>query len=182
MSDGSLSQDEIDALLQGSGGFDLGGAQDAPADQPGGSNVDAFNDFIREVSSSQGSNLTSLIGTDVQIGEPTVEMITNGGFVESLPAEVVQIMQNFSGSAAGSHSYLFAPEIATTIAGMMMGQEDVELNDAALTALTEAGNTLGGAVASAMAERLGGNISTEPGEREQKPPETSRSLTGSLPK
>ncbi len=170
MSDGSLSQDEIDALLQGSGGLDLGG--DQPAAPSGGGagepDLDAFNEFIRNAASSQGSNLNSLLGSEVEIGEPHVELISNGTFVESLPDEVVQTVQNFTGSAAGGHSYLFAPEIATTIAGMMMGQEEIELNDAALTALTEAGNTLGGAVASALSERLGGSISAEPGQTRSK--------------
>lgn len=172
MSDGSLSQDEIDALLQGSGGFDLGG-DEAPAAGPTppaaqGPNMGAFTEFINGIASSQASNLTSLIGTDAKVGEPTVEIITNGTFVESLPAQVVQTVLNLSGGTPGQHSYLFSPELATTVAGLMMGQEGIELNDAALNALQEAGNTLAGAAATAMTESLGVDVSTEPGETNTK--------------
>ena len=167
MSDGSLSQDEIDALLQGSGDLDLGGADTPQADQQStGPDLGAFQEFIRNVSSSQGSTLSSVIGAEVSIGDPTVEMISNGTFVDSLPEEVVQIAQGFAGT--GPHSYLFDPGIAATIAGMMMGQEEVELNDAALTALNEAGDTLSGATAAALAERLGGDFSPEAGETRTK--------------
>ncbi|MBN1687228.1 MAG: flagellar motor switch protein FliN [Spirochaetales bacterium] len=172
MSDGSLSQDEIDALLQGSGGIDLGEPEEPAAAQPqrsaAGPNLGVFTEFLREVSESQASNLTSLVGSNVRLGEPAIEIISNGTFVKSLPLEVVQIVQNFAGGAAGSHSYLFAPDIATAIAGMMMGQEEVELNEAALTALSEAGNTLAGATASALSERIGAAVSAEPGETRTK--------------
>ncbi len=172
MSDGSLSQDEIDALLQGSGGLDLGGADEPAMEQAlaggGGPDLDVFREFIRNLSSSQGSNLTSLIGAEVQVGSPSVELISNGTFVASLPSEVVQIDQEFSGTAGGSHSYLFTPEIATAVAGMMMGQEEIELNEAALAALSEAGNALAGAAASALSERLGAEITAEAGQTKTK--------------
>ena len=172
MRDWSLSQDEIDALLQGSGGLDLesddapDAGQAPPAAQ--GPDLGAFTEFVNGVSSSQGSNLTSMIGTETRVGEPTVEIITNGTFVESLPAEVVQTVLNLSGGAAGQHSYLFSPELATTVAGLMMGQEGIELNEAALTALQEAGNTLAGAAATAMTDKLGVDVSMEPGETKTK--------------
>jgi flagellar motor switch protein FliN len=169
MSDGSLSQDEIDALLQGSGGFDLPGVTEAPvsAAPPAGAgapDMGAFAEYVRGFSSSQGATLSSMIGTDVSLGEPTIEIISNGTFVSSLPAEVVQIVLNFSGGAAGDHSYLFSSEIATTIAGLMMGQEGVELNEAALSALEEAGNTMAGGEATAMSDKLGVDVGTMPGQ------------------
>jgi flagellar motor switch protein FliN/FliY len=109
-----------------------------------------------------------MIGTEVQVGSPTVEVISNGTFVDSLPAQVVQTVLNLSGGAAGEHSYLFSPELATTVAGLMMGQEGVELNDAALNALQEAGNTLAGAAATAMSDQIGVDVAPEAGETNTK--------------
>ena len=168
MSDGSLSQDEIDALLQGSGGFDLPSVTEAPISPgPLGAafpDMGAFAEHVRGFSSSQSATLSSMIGTDVSLGEPTIEIISNGTFVASLPPEVVQIVLNFSGGAAGDHSYLFTPEIATTIAGLMMGQEGVELNEAALSALEEAGNTMAGGEATTISQKLGVDVGTMPGQ------------------
>ena len=165
MSDGSLSQDEIDALLQGGGGFDLG---EEPAAEPlaaGGSEAaqSAFTDVLTGLADTLASNLTGLVGSSVTIGSPTVEMVSNGSFVSTLPPEVVQVETGFAGAVSGSHSLIFSPEMAVSIAGLMMGQEDVELNEAALSALEEAGNTLAGAEATVFSESSGGDVSTTPG-------------------
>ena len=45
-----------------------------------------------------------------------------------------------------------------------MGQEGVELNDAALSALEEAGNTISGSEATSISGQSGLDVSTEPGE------------------
>lgn len=168
MSDGSLSQDEIDALLSGSDGMDTGGA-DAPADGGesaaglGSGEQQAFMSLLSGFKESQQSNLSSMIGKSVTVGEPSLDVISNGTFVSSLPPEVVQIASDFTGGVSGKHSFLFAPEIATTIAGLMMGQEDVELNEAALSALEEAGNTIAGAEATSVSDQIGTDVSTAPG-------------------
>ena len=166
MSDGSLSQDEIDALLSGGGAEPEVAAAVGAADVPGLSPQEnqALTDVLGGLTESQATNLSSMVGKTVTIGQPTLEVISNGTFVSSLPEQVVQIKLNFTGVIAGDHSLLFSPEIALTVAGMMMGQEDVELNEAALSALEEAGNTLAGAEATALSDFLGIDVSTEPGE------------------
>ncbi|MAG13904.1 MAG: flagellar motor switch protein FliN [Spirochaetales bacterium] len=166
MSDGSLSQDEIDALLQGSGGFDLGDTGTAGDDvpQPTTPDTGAIQQFLAGLVDSQTGSLSGLIGKDVTFGQPVVEVISNGGFVASLPDQIVQIVLSFTGGASGAHSFIFSPEIATMIAGLMMGQEEVELNDAALSALVEAGNTITGSEATTISSQLGLDVATEPGE------------------
>ena len=166
MSDGSLSQDEIDALLQGGGGFDLD--ESAPVESGSGGGLSeqekaAFTTTLSGLTDTLSSNLGGLVGSTVSISGPTVEEIANGSFVASLPEEIVQITSDFTGAAAGSHSMIFAPDIATTIAGLMMGQENVELNEAALSALEEAGNTLAGAEATSFAASTGADFGTAPG-------------------
>ncbi len=170
MSDGSLSQDEIDALLQGGGGFDFGDAEEQPsADESGGGGLSdqeqgALAAVLRGMTGSLESNLSGLVGSGVSISGPEIEIVSNGSFVSSLPGEIVQIRVGFTGEAEGDHSFIFTPEIATSIAGLMMGQEDVELNDAALSALEEAGNTLAGAEATAISEQVGGDVGTSTSE------------------
>ena len=56
--------------------------------------------------------------------------------------------------------------VAMAIAGMMMGQEEIELDEAALSALSEAGNTLAGAVATTLGDAIGKTVMTSPGETE----------------
>ena len=166
MSDGSLSQDEIDALLQGGGGFDFG--EEEPMAEPvamGGGNpaLSAFEGVLNGLTDTLASNLTGLVGSSVTISPPNVELISNGSFVSSLPPQIVQVETDFLGSVAGGHSLIFSPEMAVAIAGLMMGQDGIELNEAALSALEEAGNTLAGAEATSFSESTGGDVSTAPG-------------------
>lgn len=166
MSDGSLSQDEIDALLQGGDDMDLSTAPE-PASAAAGSGLSsgeqqAFLQLAADFSKSQSSNLSGMIGKDVAIGQPELEVISNGSFVSSLPEQIVQISADFSGGVTGAHSFIFKPDIAANLAGLMMGQEEVELNEAALSALEEAGNSMAGAEAATMGEHAGSPVESQP--------------------
>ena len=164
MSDGSLSQDEIDALLQGG---DMGAS---PAPAAGGNNglsdqdAASFKEIVSELLPAQAQNLSNMVGDSVEMTEPSVEVVSRDDLINSLPDNVVEVMLNFQDQIAGSHSYLIGPESATTIAGLMMGQEDVELNEAALSAIEEASNTLAGSAATTFSEKSGKTAMTSPGE------------------
>jgi flagellar motor switch protein FliN/FliY len=54
--------------------------------------------------------------------------------------------------------------MGTAIAGLMMGQEGVELNDAALSALEEAANTMAGSMVTELSDRGGDSVTTAPGQ------------------
>lgn len=168
MSDGSLSQDEIDALLQGGGGFDFGG-EAGPSDS-GGLNQDQQTEFASKLSaavSSQASNLSGIIGKSVTIGKPEVEQTNRDGFLAGAPDEMVVTRIDFSSGITGEHMYIMPTALAESIAGLMMGQEEIELDDAALSALSEAGNTLAGAIATSLGDAIGTTVMTSPGETEK---------------
>lgn len=164
MSDGSLSQDEIDALLQGG---DMGAS---PAPASGGNNglsdkdIASFKNIISELLPSQAQNLSNMVGDSVEMTKPVVELVSRDELINSLPDEVVEVGLNFQDQIAGAHSYLIGPESAVTIAGLMMGQDEVELNEAALSAIEEAANTLAGSAATTFGEKSGKSAMTSPGE------------------
>ncbi len=166
MSDGSLSQDEIDALLQGGGGMDFGAPSAAPQEAAPLSpkEVQSFASLLAGLTASQGSNLSGMLGKGVKVEAPQAELISRADLVGKLPAEVVEIRIDFSGVAAGEHSYVLSPQTATMVAGLMMGQDGVDLNEAALSALEEAGNTMAGSTVTELSDRLGGSVSTTAGE------------------
>ena len=167
MSDGSLSQDEIDALLQGGGGFDFG--SEASAAPSGGLSPDQQSEFasvLNTAVSSQASNLSGIVGKSVTIGKPEVELTNRDGFLATAPDEMVVTRIDFSDGITGEHLYIMPTNLATAIAGMMMGQEEIELDEAALSALSEAGNTLAGAVATTLGDAIGTTVMTSPGETE----------------
>jgi len=166
MSDGSLSQDEIDALLQGGGGMDFGAPPSAAQAAPvlSSKDVQSFAGLLAGLTKSQGSNLSGMLGKGVRVDAPSAELMSRADVVGRLPAELVEVRIDFSGVAAGEHSYILSPETATVVAGLMMGQDGVDLNEAALSALEEAGNTMAGSTVTELSDRLGGTVSTTPGQ------------------
>ena len=166
MSDGSLSQDEIDALLQGGGGMDMGAPE--PAAPAGGGLTDAekqeFLGLIEGMLSSQVSNLNNLINDTVELVNPAVDTADNEAVAALFPGDLVEINLDFQDGLSGKHSYLMDAGFAESMAGLMMGMDGVELSEAAFSALGEAGNTLVGTTATSFGDKLGQTIMPAPGE------------------
>jgi flagellar motor switch protein FliN len=162
MSDGSLSQDEIDALLQGGSGMDFGGG--AAGGGAGGSEqqVEAFRNIVAGTLESQRSNFSMLLGKQVSMQAPTAELVDADGLVSRLGAQVVEIRQDLTEGIQVSHFYLMAPDSAVKIAEPLMGQEGVEMNDAAINALQEAIQQVSGPVITALGDAIGETVMTDP--------------------
>ena len=165
MSDGSLSQDEIDALLQGSGGMDFD-------EESGGSDLDesqvrTFNELIGKTIDSQGSNFSMLVNTSVSMDQPKVRALRSDQLVGEVEQQMVQISLNYSSGVPGEHLYLLSTEAAVAIAGPMMGQTDIELDDAAVNALQEAVSQIHGPVSTAIGERASQTVMTAAPEGKQ---------------
>ncbi|MEX2443562.1 MAG: flagellar motor switch protein FliN [Alkalispirochaeta sp.] len=158
MSDGSLSQDEIDALLAGTGNIDLG---DSSGGGGGGSSVGAdslsgLKAALSETVSQQQSNMAMITGHEVEVAPPTV----NGGSPSGLSGELVQIVFNLGD--AGGHGYIMSSEDALKFASASMGLDGVELDDAALNAVQEVFSQVAGPVINTLSEKTGATIMPEP--------------------
>ena len=163
MSDGSLSQDEIDALLQGGSGMDFGGGGGAGGGVGGSDQqVEAFRNIIAGTLESQRSNFSMLLSKQVSMQAPTAELVDADGLASRLGAQVVEIRQDLTEGVQASHFYLMAPDSATKIAEPLMGQEGVEVNDAAINALQEAIQQVSGPVITALGDQSGQTIMTDP--------------------
>ena len=160
MSDGSLSQDEIDALLQGTGGMDFDAGPTTPALTE--QELQEFAGIVQATVDGQQSNLSLLVNNEVKIEAPAAELTDAEAFTPALPAQLVQISIPLTEGAPGHHSYVLADDAAVTIAGPMMGQEGVELDDAAVNALQEAFSQIAGPVITALGDRAGTTIMNDP--------------------
>ncbi|MEA1911272.1 MAG: flagellar motor switch phosphatase FliY [Spirochaetota bacterium] len=162
MSDGSLSQDEIDALLQGSSmDFD-----EAPAGDESGLSAKAkmdFTNFINDTVSSKEANLGGMVGESISLKAPGIEIIKSSEIGSGFDGNLVEIKMDYSEGVKGAHSYILDEAFASAMAGKMMGQSEVELNEAALSALEEAANTVSGASATSIGEIVGTTVMNAPG-------------------
>ena len=171
MSDGSLSQDEIDALLQGGGGGDPGAPGGGGASSGGGISDEAigkFSSLLESVVGGQSSNLSGLMGDKtVTIGNPDVAGIDEEGLRDELDDSLVQITINYGEAVEGTHSYIMSSSDAAKFAGFIVGQDQVEMGEMALEALKEALSTITGVALNTFGDAVGGTIMPSPAEAVQ---------------
>jgi len=138
MSDGSISQDEIDALLSGVGG---GGIAPAPAAGMGDDltsfKKNALLQFVKENIPGLSSNLESMTGKTVEISEPIIEFSDRETFLKKVSEMVVATIVDFSGSMVGDHAFMMSPELAKKIVSLVNHEDNVEIDDMALSVISE---------------------------------------------
>lgn len=157
MSDGSLSQDEIDALLAGTGDIDLGDSSGGGAGVGGsGVSLDGLKAALSETVGQQQSNMAMITGQEVEVAPPTV----NAGAPSGLSGSMVQVTYNFGDG--GAHSYLLSEDDAIKFASASMGLDGVELDPAALNAVQEVFSQVSGPVINTLSEKTGVTIMPEP--------------------
>lgn len=162
MSDGSLSQDEIDALLQETESLEIDTGFGGGAELLSEAEKDQLVALLGGITDSQASSLNLLIRKHVTLGKPALELKTPGELAAELPPEVVEVKLDFTDGLKGEHSYLLPLDTAVSIAGSMMGQANVELDDAALSAVAEAASQIAGAATTGIGNQIARTIKTMP--------------------
>lgn len=175
MGDGSLSQDEIDALLQGaddivsgpepSMGFDAppsrGGSSFTPGEQNNIKNI--VNSAISLVAPSLSGYLG---GRNLVFSNPVVEAKPQDAVKNDFRGRYVQVAINYTGSVAGKNLVIFNYRDAGIISSLMMGDETgtppAEITDAHQSTIQEFTNQLISSLATQFSGKVGGGISTTP--------------------
>ncbi len=161
MSDGSLSQDEIDALLQGTDTIEMEATSGAATASGLTDELrDTFQNLLRELVESQSSNLSMLTGKTVRIDAPTTEVVTREQLSADLPDELVEVKIDFTEGIVGEHVYLLPEETAVRIASLMLGQEGIELDEMALSTIGEAISNIAGPTTAELGNRISRTIQT----------------------
>ena len=133
MSDGTISQSEIDALLSG---VDVGGLSSGPSSNV---NLDTatLGKFADGLKDKVASNLNGMTGASFEIGAPTVEAMDRDQLLAKLPEMVVSVKADFNAGLKGDHLVLLAPEFAQKITSLVNKEENAELDDMALSVIGE---------------------------------------------
>jgi flagellar motor switch protein FliN/FliY len=162
MSDGALSQDEIDALLSG---VDTGSSSaPAAAAAPGGSDGDSkiLESFLSSTVDAQSSNLSMMTGSSISIRGPQASFVNQDALLAQLPDMVTVVKADFNSGFPGEHLYLMSEGIAKSIAGLINKEENIELDDMAMSVIGEAFGTIIGSQITALTGKTGnksiGNI------------------------
>jgi flagellar motor switch protein FliN len=158
MSDGALSQEEIDSLLAGLDGGPSGGQ--APSGARGSAlspqEAQAFKAILDSMISSQSQNLSMITGLPVTVQGPTVDGTTRDGFLKDSPEEVLSVSVPFAGAIPGDHCFVMSKETAIRIASLANKDETLsEVDDMAVSAVQECVSTLTGTQITVVSEKTG---------------------------
>jgi flagellar motor switch protein FliN/FliY len=207
--DGMLSQDEINALLNGMDATGTG--MDDPGPAAGGTGqfsgagvttdveelTDVEKDAIGEVANiSMGSSATtlySLLNLKVNITTPRVELATWKSVLEDYERPCVFTVIKYTEGLDGSNILILKQHDVLVITDLMMGGDgtnvdDKELGDLELSAISEAMNQMMGAAATSLSTMLGEKIDISPPQStlldltEQDPANISPFLAGTFVK
>ncbi len=172
MGDGSLSQDEIDALLQGADDMlsSPGAGQAADMSAGGGSlspvERDSLADALNRAMAVAAPSLSAYLGKNVKISNATVEMKAPDAVRADFGRQYVQVAMGYSGSLNGKNLILFSSNDAGVVSSLMMGDESgtppADLTEAHQSTIQEFVSQLLSSSANQFADRMGRPINTTP--------------------
>lgn len=172
MGEGSLSQDEIDALLQGAeeNPFELGGftagAVDTGEDALSPIDRDIISDTLASCFQMAGNVLGTILAKSARFSNPITESRTYKDLSNELGNNTVCLYSQVSGIFNGRVSLVMAQENASKIAGIMMGggSSPTGLDMAQIQTLKDCLSPVMGTITAQLGIKLGGTLSGSPPE------------------
>jgi flagellar motor switch protein FliN/FliY len=149
MSDGALSQAEIDALLSGT----PSGGGSAPAG--GGFDAAVITSFLSGNVGALSANLSMMTGGSVTFSGPQVSGTNRDAFLGLLPDSVTTIKADFTSGFPGDHLFIMGEDTAKSIASLMNKEENIELDEMAMSVLGEVASQITGSQITALTQKTG---------------------------
>src|SRR5699024_5390316 len=154
MPDNTLSQDEIDALLEISSDKDENGSESNVGDYLSTIEIDTLGEIGNISFGSSATTLSTLLKQKVAITTPVVSIINKEEIYEEFSFEYVSIRVNYIEGFKGKNIFVIKSEDAAIISDIMLGGDSTsptkELNDIHLSAVQEVMNQMMGAAATSM--------------------------------
>jgi flagellar motor switch protein FliN/FliY len=153
MSDTSLSQAEIDALLSGGGG----GASEPVTAPTSNAAVDTkpLQDFLGDTVNTLSANLSAQTTDKITFAAPTLINETRDALLDELPDTVTSVKVDYTSGFPGEHIFLFSEAAAKALVGQMTKEDNVTLDDMALSVVGEAVSQISGAQITALTGKTG---------------------------
>ena len=137
MSDGAISQDEIEALLAGVpvDGLDNSGHVSGPS----AINIDTLtlNTFAENLKQPLLDKVNSATGANFTLTNVSVISSERDKLLAVLPEVVIAVYADFSSPVKGDHLYLLSTEFAQKIVNLITKEENADLDAMALNCISE---------------------------------------------
>ena len=137
MSEGSISQEEIDALLSG---VDVGGIGSGGSFSSGPEvsiDVPTLQNFANGMTDKLAEVIKNMTQQEVSCASPTVETAGRDQLLAKIPEVVIAVMADYSAGLGGDHLFLMPSEMATKLVGFINQEENPALDDMGLSVISE---------------------------------------------
>lgn len=167
MNDDMLSQDEIDALLNGSvDDEDTNEKESHLDDEISGLEKDALGEIGNISFGSSATALSSLLNQKVEITTPQISVVQRASLPNEFPKPHVAIGVTYTHGFSGENVLVIHSRDAAIIADLMLGGDgtspDEHLNEIALSAVQEAMNQMMGSAATSMSTIFNKKVDISP--------------------
>jgi len=171
MGDSSLSQDEIDALLQGADDVSdlsgMGGGGAGAGQALSQQEKDALGNLLASSLNAAGTSIGAMLGgRDVKISFSSLEVKTQEQIKSGLVGQFVSIDIPFSTGVTGSNVFIFNQKDAIAVGSILMGGDPsnfpAEIDDGILQTFQEPLQILVSSMATTISKQLNKSIQTSP--------------------
>jgi flagellar motor switch protein FliN/FliY len=97
-----------------------------------------FQGFLSSNIGAESSNLSMLTGASVTLQEPQVSFTNRDMLLGQLPDAVTVVRADFSSGFPGEHLFVLPEDTARSIAGLMNKDENIEMDEMAMSIIGEA--------------------------------------------
>ncbi len=190
MSDGTLSQDEIDALLQGTdelmteslgdasmGGF--GGTKTVSAETLTDSERANIGEILHDIGQAQANIISTLTSLNCTFGSPFVDTASLDTIKKDLKGKILVAKVSLTGGINGEWAFVIPDKSVLSIANVLIGQEDnTELTDLVKNTFSEVITQMVGSMVTVISEKLGKQVTPGSPNVDVLPDSSSLTLTG----
>ena len=137
MSDGAISQDEIDALLSGVAIDGLNSSGHVGNGPSYHYDIPTLQKLADDLKPKLEENINKTTSAAFVCEAPVVEETNRDRVLSKLPEVVIGISADYNEGIKGSHLYLLAPEFALKIFQLVSSEEATEVDDMVLSVVSE---------------------------------------------
>ena len=137
MSDGAISQDEIDALLNGVAIDGLNSSGHVGKGPSYHIDVPTMQKLADDLKPKLEENINKYTGASFSVGNPVVEVLDRDKVLARLPEVVISVVANYNEGIKGDHMYLLSPDFALKLFALVNNEEATDVDDMVLSVVSE---------------------------------------------
>jgi len=137
MSDGAISQDEIDALLSGVAIDGLNSSGHVGNGPNYSIDISTIQKLADDLKGKLEENINKYTGAAFKVENPVAELTDRDKLLSKLPEVVISVSMDYTEGAKGSHMYLMSSDFALKVFSLVNKEETADVDDVVLSVVSE---------------------------------------------